>query len=179
MERSGVVPDLMCLGKGMGGGFPVSACIGTTRVMYSWGASGGEAIHTSTFLGNPLGCAAALAAIDEIEKYKLTDRSKNLGDFFRKELWKLKEKHSIIRDVRGAGLMIGMELGTVQTGAKKKRTVEVSATDKARFFVAECMRQGVILLLSGPQHNVISITPPLVISEKEILFCVALFERDQ
>ncbi|MBI3316145.1 MAG: aspartate aminotransferase family protein, partial [Candidatus Omnitrophica bacterium] len=109
VDKSMIVPDLLCLGKGMGNGFPISACIGTTRVMYSWGPSTGDAVHTSTFLGNPLGCAVALAVIQEIEDKKLVDRSKNLGDFFRKELWKLKEKYPLISDIRGAGLMIGME----------------------------------------------------------------------
>ena len=90
IDKSGVVPDLMCLGKGMGNGFPISACIGTTRVMYSWGQSTGDAVHTSTFLGNPLGSAVALAVIQEIEQKKFVDRSRAMGDLFRKELWKLK-----------------------------------------------------------------------------------------
>ncbi|OIO36870.1 MAG: hypothetical protein AUJ72_05620, partial [Candidatus Omnitrophica bacterium CG1_02_46_14] len=100
IEKSGIVPDIMCLGKGMANGFPLSACIGTSRVMYSWGVSAGEAIHTSTFLGNPLGSAIALAVIKEIEEKKLVERSKNLGDLFRKELWKLKEKYPLIGDIR-------------------------------------------------------------------------------
>ena len=176
VEKSGIIPDLMCLGKGMGGGFPISACIGTTRVMHSWGVSTGDAIHTSTFLGNPLGCSVALAVIKEIEEKKLVDRSRNMGDLFRKELWKLKEKHPIIRDIRGAGLMIGMELGTTQD-IGRKGVLEIPATDKARLFIAEAMRQGVVLLSSGPGHNVISITPPFIISEKEIQFSVALFDK--
>ena len=176
MDKSGVVPDLMCLGKGMGNGFPISVCIGTTRVMYSWGASTGDAIHTSTFLGNPLGCAIALSVIKEIEDKKFVDRSKNLGDFFRKELWKLKEKYPLIRDIRGSGLMIGIEFcDPPPFGSKGKK--ETPATDKARAFIAEALRQGMILLPSGLAHNVISITPPFVISEKEILFCVKSFDK--
>ncbi len=171
VEKSGIVPDILCLGKGLANGFPISACIGTTRVMYSWGASTGDAIHTSTFLGNPLGCAVALAVIKEIEERKLVDRAKNLGDFFRKELWKLKEKYPIIADVRGSGLMIGMEFS--QTEGKKI----IPATEKAKTFISEALRHGVILLPSGLGHNVISITPPLVISEKEIVFCVSLFDK--
>jgi len=113
--------------------------------------------------------------MQEIEEKKFVDRSKSLGDFFRKELWKLKEKHPLITDIRGAGLMIGLELGQAVVG--KKGTTVIPATDKARAFIAEAMRQGVILLSSGPGHNVISITPPFVISEKEILFCVNLFDK--
>jgi 4-aminobutyrate aminotransferase-like enzyme len=173
IDKSGVVPDILCLGKGMANGFPISACIGTTRVMYSWGASAGDAIHTSTFLGNPLGCAVALAAIREIESMKLVDRVKNLGDFFRKELWKLKEKYPVIADVRGAGLMIGLEFSETRPGSKKI----VPATEKARQFVSEALRRGVVLLSSGPDHNVIALTPPFVITEKEISFCVSLFDK--
>jgi 4-aminobutyrate aminotransferase-like enzyme len=176
IEKSGIVPDLMCLGKGMGGGFPVSACIGTTRVMWSWGVSTGDAVHTSTFLGNPLGCAVALAVIKEIEEKKLVERSKNLGDHFRKELWKLKEKYPVIGDIRGSGLMIGLELveNPLYGGKAKKIT---PATEKARAFILEALRHGVVLIPSGPAHNVLSITPPFVISEKEISFCVKLFDK--
>ena len=173
VDKSGVVPDLLCLGKGMANGFPISVCVGTTRVMYSWGASTGDAIHTSTFLGNPLGCAVALAVIREIEERKLVDRAKNLGDFFRKELWKLKEKYPLIADVRGSGLMIGIELSDRSYNGKKI----LPATEKARTFIAEALRHGVVLLPSGPAHNVISITPPFVITEKEISFCVSLFDK--
>ncbi len=176
VEKSGIIPDLMCLGKGMGGGFPISACIGTTRVMYSWGASTGDSIHTSTFLGNPLGSAVALAVIAEIEQNKLVDRSRNLGDLFRKELWKLKEKYPFITDIRGAGLMIGMEFGQAATGKKGAVTI-VPATEKARAFIGEAMRQGIVLLASGPAHNVISITPPFIISEKDIKISVGIFDK--
>ncbi len=175
-DKSGVIPDLMCLGKGLGNGFPISACIGTTRVMYSWGASTGDAIHTSTFLGNPLGCAIGLAVIKEIEEKKFVDRSKNLGDLFRKELWKLKEKHPLIADIRGSGLMIGLELVETQAvGSRSKK--RVPATAKTMRFVAEALKKGLILVTSGSAGNVISITPPFVISEKEIVYCVKQFDE--
>ncbi len=176
IEKSGIVPDLMCLGKGMANGFPISACIGSTRVMYSWGASTGDAIHTNTFLGNPLGCAIALAVIKEIEDKKLVERSKTLGDFFRKELWKLKEKYPVIGDIRGSGLMIGVEFIESQTYRAKQNKI-IPATAKAKAFIGEALKQGIILLPSGPSHNVISITPPFVISEKEINFCIKLFDK--
>jgi 4-aminobutyrate aminotransferase-like enzyme len=173
IDKSGVVPDILCLGKAMANGFPISACIGSTRVMRSWGTSTGDAIHTSTFLGHPLGCAVALATIKEIEEQKLVDRAKNLGDFFRKELWKVKEKHSIVADVRGSGLMIGIEFSETVYGSKKI----VPATEKARSFIAGALREGIVLLPSGPAHNVISVTPPLVITEEEISFCIASFNK--
>jgi 4-aminobutyrate aminotransferase-like enzyme len=172
-DRSGVVPDVMCLGKGMANGFPISACIGTLRVMYSWGASTGDSIHTSTFLGNPLGCAVALAVIKEMEDKKLADRSKAMGDLFRKELWKLKEKYPLIADVRGAGLMIGIELCEKSYSSKKA----APATEKARAFIAQSLAHGLVVLPSGPAHNVISLTPPFIITEKEIAYCIKQFDR--
>ncbi|OGW92037.1 MAG: hypothetical protein A3D28_02075 [Omnitrophica bacterium RIFCSPHIGHO2_02_FULL_63_14] len=175
IEKSGIVPDLLCLGKGMANGFPVSACVGPIRIMYSWGASTGDAIHTSTFLGHPVGCAAALAAIQEIESKKLVDRSRQMGDLFRKELWKLKDKFPVIADIRGAGLMIGVELSETQTWGRKSRTVP--ATAKAKQFAAEALRHGLVLLLSGADHNVISITPPLIIGEREIQHTIKVFEK--
>ena len=81
-EHSGVVPDLICLGKALTGGFPLSACVGRADLMdAAWPASTGEAIHTSTFLGHPVGCAMALAQIQEIERLDLPERSAKLGDF--------------------------------------------------------------------------------------------------
>jgi 4-aminobutyrate aminotransferase-like enzyme len=173
VDKSGVVPDILCLGKGMANGFPISACIGTTRVMHSWGASTGDSIHTSTFLGNPLGCAVALSVIREIEEKKLVDRSRQMGEFFRKELWKLKEKHPIINDIRGSGLMIGLDLCEVNARAKKP----VAATEKAKVFITEALRRGLVLLPAGAAHNVISITPPLIITEKEIQYSVSQFDK--
>lgn len=175
IEKSGVIPDLMCIGKGLGNGFPISACIGTNRVMFSWGVSTGDAIHTSTFLGHPTGCAVALAVIQEIESKKLVERSKQMGDLFRKELWKLKEKYPIIADIRGSGLMIGLELSHTETSGKKTKIIP--ETEKARRFMLEALRHGLILLPSAPDHHVLSITPPLIISQKEIQYTIQAFDK--
>jgi 4-aminobutyrate aminotransferase / (S)-3-amino-2-methylpropionate transaminase / 5-aminovalerate transaminase len=180
IEKSGIVPDILCLGKGMGGGFPISACIGTTRVMHSWGSSTGDAIHTSTYLGNPLGCAIALAVIKEIEEKKFVDRSKQMGELFRRKLHDLKLHHPIIADVRGAGLMIGVEFSEPSQDTPKKNrkpVLPVPATTKAKNFMLESLRRGLILLPSGPDHNVISLTPPFVITEKEIEYTVSQFDK--
>src|SRR4029077_4679405 len=85
-EHTPTPPELICLGKALPGGFPLSACVGRADLMdAAWPASEGEAIHTSTFLGNPVGCAMALAQIAEIEKMKLPDRSAQLGEFLLAE----------------------------------------------------------------------------------------------
>jgi len=178
VDKSGIVPDLLCLGKGMGGGFPISACIGTTRVMFSWGVSTGDSIHTSTFLGNPLGSSVALAVIKEIEDRRFVDRSKQMGEYFRRKLHDLKLHHPLIGDVRGAGLMIGMELVENRSlDATKPSQKNKPATAKAKAFIEESLKSGLVLLLSGLHHNVISITPPFVISEKEIDYSIGVFDK--
>lgn len=182
VEKSDVVPDLLCLGKGMANGFPISVCIGSPRVMYSWGVSKGEALHTSTFIGNPLGSAAALAVIREIEEKKLVERSRQMGEIFRRELYKLKERIPLISDIRGAGLMIGIELSERPpvwgTGAskRKKPSAPEPASAKAKLFVEEALKGGLVVLTAGEHSNVISITPPLIFSEKEIRYSVDLFD---
>src|SRR6185369_14413893 len=86
-EHSGAVPDLICLGKALTGGFPLSACVGRADIMdTAWPASTGEAIHTSTFLGHPVGCAMALANVAEIRARKLVERSARLGKVLLREL---------------------------------------------------------------------------------------------
>ena len=81
----------------------------------------------------------------------------------------------MIADIRGAGLMIGMEFAQAQSSRRGKKIIP--ATEKAKAFVAEALRGGVVLLPCGPSQNVISITPPFVISEKEIAFCITLFDK--
>src|SRR5258706_11015394 len=90
-EYESVAPDVICLGKALTGGFPLSACVGRSQVMdHAWPASTGEAIHTSTFLGNPVGCAMALAQISEIRRLKLCERSAVLGKYLLDELASIK-----------------------------------------------------------------------------------------
>ncbi|MGA7094508.1 MAG: aspartate aminotransferase family protein, partial [Candidatus Cybelea sp.] len=80
VNRDGIVPDVLCIGKAMGSGVPISAAVGTAAIMNAWPLSAGEALHTSTFLGNPLGCAAALATIDEMERLGLPERAQRVGE---------------------------------------------------------------------------------------------------
>jgi len=97
-EHTGIVPDLLCLGKALTGGFPLSACVGRADLMdAAWPASSGEAIHTSTFLGHPVGCAMALAQITEIESRKLVPRSARLGAVLLQQLSALRTPPSAFR----------------------------------------------------------------------------------
>ena len=158
-EHSGVVPDLICLGKALTGGFPLSACVGRADVMdAAWPESRGEAIHTSTFLGHPVGCAMALAQIAELRRRKLCERSAKLG---QKLLAKLKRLHAsrLTHHPRGVGLMAGLELRLADGSP---------ATDEALRVVKAMLHRGFILLPEGEHGNVISFTPPLTISKDQL-----------
>jgi 4-aminobutyrate aminotransferase-like enzyme len=159
-EHSGVVPDIICLGKALAGGFPLSACVGRADVMdKAWPESCGEAIHTSTFLGHPVGCAMALAQIEELRQLKLVEKSARLGD------WLLKALQSEISDlkyrvlVRGLGLMAGLEL---------RQRDGSPATAQALSVVKRLLRRGFIVLPEGEHANVISLTPPLTITQLQL-----------
>jgi 4-aminobutyrate aminotransferase-like enzyme len=159
-EHSGVTPDLICLGKALTGGFPLSACIGRANVMdTAWPASRGEAMHTSTFLGHPVGCAMALAQIKEIGKLDLPKRSAQLGEILLGEL-KANIPHAKFQiAVRGLGLMVGVELRLTDG---KPATAAVMRAIKAM------LRRGYILLPEGEHGNVISFTPPLTITRAQL-----------
>ncbi|HWN66624.1 MAG TPA: aspartate aminotransferase family protein [Haliangium sp.] len=162
MEHSGVEPDLVCLGKGMTGGFPMSAAVGTPRIMDAWGASAGESIHTSTFLGNPLGCAVGLKAIELLERERYEEVSAALGEHLIEHLRRLQARFpDRIGDVRGRGLMVGAEL---------VRSAQSRAPDGALALAVmrRMLEKGVLLLPSGVYGQVLSFTPPFVITRDEI-----------
>ena len=158
-EQSGIAPDLICLGKALTGGFPLSACVGRADVMdAAWPESSGEAIHTSTFLGHPVGCAMALAQIAEIRRLKLVGRSKTLGNFVLVELAQLKSPALNLK-TRGAGLMVGLEL-THPDGSP--------APMESLTIIKRLLHLGYIFLPEGEHANVISFTPPLTITRVQL-----------
>lgn len=158
-EHGGVVPDLICLGKALTGGFPLSACVGRADLMdAAWPKSRGEAIHTSTFLGNPVGCAMALAQIGEIRRRNLCQRSAELGKFLLTELSKVQSPKFKV-EVRGLGLMAGIEL-RLPDGRP--------AAAIAMQTIKKMLRRGFILLPEGEHANVISFTPPLTITRAQL-----------
>ncbi|MCU0785012.1 MAG: aspartate aminotransferase family protein [Verrucomicrobia bacterium] len=169
-EHSGVVPDLICLGKALTGGFPLSACVGRAGVMdAAWPPSSGEAIHTSTFLGHPVGCVMALAQIVELQRLKLIGRSARLGEFLREQLQSAIGNLSrpcastagrqLAMSVRGVGLMAGLEL---------RKPDGSPATEEALRAIKAMLPRGYILLPEGEHSNVISFTPPLTITETQL-----------
>jgi 4-aminobutyrate aminotransferase len=168
-EHAGVVPDIICVGKGLSSGFPLAACIAKADVMDRWPASQGEAIHTSTFLGHPTGCAAGLASIEQMQKHKLVERCADLESTVRDLLAKLqKDSKGRIGDVRGRGLMWGLECVDA-AGAPR--------TELAGAIMLEAMRRGLLVLTSGPQSNVVAISPPLVITIEQLRFGIDVLSR--
>ena len=143
-EAEGLTPDLLCIGKALGGGFPISACVGTRTAMDSWGASRGEAIHTQTFLGHPIGCAAALAVLAIIERDNIPARAHAVSTALRSGI------EGLGLTTRGRGLMIGVELGS--------RSLAVSRG---------LLRRGWIALPAGMSGEVLALTPPAVLSHEQ------------
>lgn len=159
-EHSRTVPDLICLGKALTGGFPLSACVGRADIMdAAWPVSNGEAIHTSTFLGNPVGCAMALAEIAEIRDGGLVGRSERMGRYLAGRLEGLAAKFKAIRAVRGMGLMLGIELAD-SDGAP--------ATGLSLATVKRMLQAGYLLLPEGEWGEVIGLTPPLIVRESHL-----------
>ena len=168
-EHSGVIPDLICLGKALTGGFPLSACVGRADLMdAAWPASTGEAIHTSTFLGHPVGCAMALAQIKEIQRLNLCERSAARGAELLKQLSTLPPSSSLLASARGLGLMAGVEL-TLPDGKP--------ATQIALAAIKTLLRRGYIFLPEGEPANIISFTPPLTITRAQLGQAVAALKK--
>lgn len=157
-EHEGVIPDLMCVGKALSSCLPISACIGRQEVMQAWPATRGEARHTSTFMGNPLACAAGLASLGVIEEERLPENAKNEGIRWLRDLERLAERHPSVGQARGRGLMIGLEL--VRPGGDGREPAPELAGDVVR----EMLRRGWIVLAGGRDGNVLSLSPPLNIA---------------
>jgi 4-aminobutyrate aminotransferase-like enzyme len=151
--QEGIAPDLLCVGKALGGGLPVSACLGPTRVMDAWPDSEGEAVHTSTFLGHPIGCAAAVAFLDVVEEERLVERAEAIGTTLLTGLTRGLQGVKGVVEVRGRGLLIGVEL----------------AGDAAAAQVAQlALRHGLILLPAGARGEVVEIAPPAILDEAQL-----------
>lgn len=144
-EHWNTIPDIMCLAKGIAGGVPMGATLVKPEILSVM--SKGE--HSSTFGGNPLSCAAGIAALQALTQDGLIQNAEKMGKIFHDGLESLKEKHSIIREVRGKGLMIGIELKF-----------------EIKDILLDGIKNGILLLYSG--RNILRLLPPLVISEDDI-----------
>ncbi|MSR37003.1 MAG: aspartate aminotransferase family protein [Gemmatimonadetes bacterium] len=152
-EHDGVVPDLLCVGKALGGGMPLSACLAPRHVMDAWPASKGEAIHTTTFLGHPVACASALAFLDVLADENLVRRAAEAGEMILTGLRRGLDGVRGVVDVRGRGLLIGIELAGHEAGAA----------------VAEsALRAGLLLIPAGESAEVLELTPPAILNEAQL-----------
>ncbi len=157
-ELQGVVPDIVVMGKPIGNGHPMAAVVTTDNIAASF-SNGME--FFSTFGGNPVSCAIGLAVLDVIRDEGLQQRALELGDRFCNGLIQLMQKHSLIGDVRGAGLFIGVEL------VRQRDTLE-PATEEANELIQRLNERGILLSTDGPFHNVIKIKPPMVLTEDDV-----------
>ena len=144
-EQFGMQPDIMTLAKGLGGGIPIGACLATDSVARAFGPG----THASTFGGNPLACASALAVLRVLLDGKILDQGRRMGDYLAKGLATLKERHRCINEVRGMGLLQG---------------VEVDFDGKT--VVADCLARGLLINCVG--DRVLRVVPALIITEREI-----------
>lgn len=144
-EQMGVQPDVMTLAKGLGGGVPIGACLATARVAKAFGPGS----HASTFGGNPLACAAALAVLRVLLEGRVLDQARRMGDYLSKGLSECKDRHHMVRDVRGLGLLQGIE-------------VEMDA----KMVVGDCLKRGILINATG--DHVLRFVPPLIITQAEI-----------
>jgi len=153
-DHEGVVPDLVTTAKGIAGGLPLSAVTGRTELM--------DAVHVGglggTYGGNPIACAAALGAIEEMRTHDLAGRARQLGDLMETRLRKIAADHPVVGDVRGRGAMMAVELCT--PGTTEPDPVRTGAVS------AYCHQQGVVTLTCGTWGNVLRFLPPLAISDQ-------------
>lgn len=159
-HHENVQPDILILGKALSGGmYPVSAVLANDNIMQV--IHPGQ--HGSTFGGNPLACAVAVAALDVVEEEKLSERAEELGKFFRAEIQKIIAKTDLIYQVRGKGLL---------------NAILVNDTPESPTAWNLCMKFAENGLLAKPTHgNIIRLAPPLVITKDQLLECVAIIEK--
>lgn len=156
VQHWNVKPDIMVLAKALGGGLPIGAFVATAERA----AAFKQGDHTSTFGGNPVCCAAAIAVLDVIEEEGLVAKAQIMGEYIMERLKELREKNAIVGDVRGKGMMIGIEL--VRDGKNKK-----PAQEEASKIKDEMRRRGFLIGLGGLFRNVIRFQPPLILSKQE------------
>jgi 4-aminobutyrate aminotransferase-like enzyme/Ser/Thr protein kinase RdoA (MazF antagonist) len=162
-EIQGVVPDIVTMGKPIGNGHPLAAVVTTPEIAKSF-ANGME--YFNTFGGNPVSCAAGLAVLDVIHDEELQNNAAEVGDYLKRGFQRLKKEHSLIGDVRGIGLFLGLEL------VRDPSTLEPADREAARL-VERMKERGILLSTDGPSHNVIKIKPPLIFSKADADFLMS------
>lgn len=161
VEAEGVRPDVLCCGKALGGGLPIAAVLARRSLFQAW-STPGEALRTSTFLANPVACAASLAVLDVLEQDELPARAARLGAQVAARLAGWSDRLPAVAAVRGRGLLWGVELRSRQA---------------AGAWVAAARRRGVLILAGGPEGRVAQLVPPLTIAEAQLTGALDLLEE--
>jgi 4-aminobutyrate aminotransferase-like enzyme len=165
-QRHGVIPDLVTMGKPMGNGHPVSALAARPALLEAFAK---QTRYFNTFGGNSVSCAVALAVLDVIDKEQLVANAHASGSYLRAGISRLAPRHAWIREIRGAGLFVGIELGPhPRTG--------LSGRQEAARIVNDLRHRGVLIGTTGRDSNVLKVRPPLTISTGEIDVLLAAFE---
>ncbi|EGQ8133734.1 aspartate aminotransferase family protein [Vibrio parahaemolyticus] len=160
-----IEPDMLCIGKGLGGGLvPIAAMVTKDKYNTAEQISMGHYTHEKS----PIGCAAALATMEAIEHDGLLDKAKADSQFMREKLLEMKAKYSVIGDVRGIGMLWGIELVTDHESKAR-------AYDEAEAVLYQCLNNGVSFKVS--QGNVIQLSPPLIITREQLTEALAIFEE--
>lgn len=160
VEHEGVRPDILCCGKALGGGMPIAAVLARRELFRVWETQK-EALHTATFVANPVACAAALAALSVLEEKDLPARAARLGEAVAKRLASWPVRFPQVAAVRGRGLLWGVEMTTAEA---------------ARTWTTEALARGVILLAGGPEGKVAQLVPPLTIPEELMEAALGILE---
>ena len=164
LEHSGVEPDILVMAKGIASGLPLSGIAARADLMERWKVG----THGGTYGGNAVACAAAVATIDVIREEGLLENARARGEQLMTALRRLQGQFPIIGDVRGLGLMIGVEF-TYPDGAP--------ATDIAKAVTQGCFERGLLLLTCGPWGNTVRWIPPLIVTEEQVEEAVEIFEQ--
>ena len=164
MEHFDVVPDIMVMAKGIASGLPLSGIAARREIMEKWHPGS----HGGTYGGNAVACAAGVATIRAMQEDRLVENAAKLGGVLKSELAAVQTRHPSIGDVRGLGLMVGVELLREDGGPDAALTKRV---------LAGCRERGLLLLNCGPYDNVVRFIPPLVVSEDQVRQAVRVFEE--
>ncbi|KKK36584.1 4-aminobutyrate aminotransferase [Mesobacillus campisalis] len=161
----GVTPDIMAIAKGIASGLPLSATVASKELMEQWAVGS----HSTTFGGNPIACAAACATIDVMKEEGLVENARSMGEYALSQLSAIKEKHPVIGNVRGIGLMLGIEIVQPDSGEPNGEGL--------MNILEKCLHKGVIFYLSGNKGEVIRMMPPLTVDKEHLDLGISLLDE--
>jgi len=171
-EHWNIVPDIICLGKSMGGGFPLSAVV-TKKEVTDNTRTGGQLLYTrvtGSFAGNSVACVASIETMKYIIKHKLAENAKKMGEYIMKSFKDISKRKISIGDVRGRGLLIGVDL-------VRNKDIKEPASEDASRIVQGALNDGLIIGTAGRFKNVLSLHPPLVINLEQAKKAFEIIEK--